>query len=164
MTVGLIGVALRDAAPAQISCGHQGVQPVIVCEVGSAAGQRLFDELTKIREALEAAHAVLVDLVRLGGAATPAELHLARVLNDLEMTGGWQETLLDWATRHNTSIKEAPASDRTAELRAWVIKEKASTERALENLRPGATSTRVSLGAALSVLVNVLQQLDKEAP
>jgi outer membrane PBP1 activator LpoA protein len=102
VTVGLIGVTLRDATTAQIACGHQGVRPVVVAEIGVAAGQRFYEELTKIREALEAAHAVLVERAKEGGAATSAEFHLARVLNDLEMTGDWQETLLDWATRHSS--------------------------------------------------------------
>lgn len=94
VAVGLIGVTLRDSSSALISCGHHGVSPVVVANVGTATGQRFYDELTKIHEALEAAHAVLLERAKVGGAATPAEFHLARVLNDLEITGEWQQTLM----------------------------------------------------------------------
>ena len=96
VTVGRIGVALHDSPPlAMISCDHQGVRPIVIGEIGLAAGQRFYDELTKIREALTAAHAVLVERVRADAPTTPAEFHLARVLHDLEITGDWQKTLIE---------------------------------------------------------------------
>jgi hypothetical protein len=80
VTVGQIGVTLREPpAPALISCGP------VICDVGPAAGKRFFNELTKIHEALVAAHVVLVERTRIGHATTPAEVHLARMLVELEI-------------------------------------------------------------------------------
>lgn len=78
--VGQICVALRDP-PAnntgQLACGHD------VCDVSYATAYRFFVELTKIRDALVTARAVLTE--RASGIATPAEVHLANVLVDLEI-------------------------------------------------------------------------------
>ncbi len=93
VAVGLISITLHDSASAQISCDHHGVRPIVVAKIGAAAGQRFYDELTKIHDALEAARAVLLERAKEGGNTTPAEFHLARVLHDLEITGDWQQTL-----------------------------------------------------------------------
>lgn len=106
LTVGQIGVTLRESpATAKISCGRQGVRPTIIGEIETAAGQRFFDELTKIRECLCAAHAVLVERVQAGGGTvtpTPAEAHLARTLTDLEIADDWQGTLLERTAHEET--------------------------------------------------------------
>jgi hypothetical protein len=62
---------------ARLACGAVG------CAIGSAAGQRFFDELSKIREALTTAHKVLVRSA--GGATSPDEMHLVKLLVDLEV-------------------------------------------------------------------------------
>jgi hypothetical protein len=78
--VGQIVVALREppANTGQLSCGH------VVLDVGYAGAYRFASELTKIREALLAAHAVLTE--RTIGKTTPAEARLASLLVDLEIT------------------------------------------------------------------------------
>ena len=77
--IGQLSVTLHEppANTAQIACGH------VICDVGYAAGYRFFIELTKIREALVTAHAVLTE--RASGSTTPAEAHLASLLVDLEV-------------------------------------------------------------------------------
>jgi hypothetical protein len=77
--VGQIAARLDDPpdSKASVECGH------VVVDVGYAAGYRFFTELTKIRAALAAAHAVITE--RRSGAATPAEVHLASLLVDLEV-------------------------------------------------------------------------------
>ena len=74
-----ISVTLHEppANTGQLCCGH------VVCDVGYAAGYRFFTELTKIRETLVAAQAVLTE--RASGATTPAEARLASLLVDLEV-------------------------------------------------------------------------------
>ena len=79
--VGQIFVTLRDPPvhTGQVSCGH------VVCDVGYSAAYRFYSELTKIREALSAARAVLTSR-QAEGATTAAEMHLARLLVELEIT------------------------------------------------------------------------------
>lgn len=77
VTVGLLSVEIFDGkVTAVVTIG--GPQPTEI-DVGAAAGRRIFDELTKIREALLAANAVLRDPV------TKTEMHLANLLVDLEI-------------------------------------------------------------------------------
>ena len=78
--IGQISVTLREppANTAQVTCGH------VVLDVGYAAGYRLFTELTKIREALVTARAVLTARGS-AGETSPAEMHLAKLLVDLEV-------------------------------------------------------------------------------
>ncbi len=80
--IGQISVTLREPPvnTAQVACGH------VVCDVGYAAGYRFFTELTKIHAALLAAHTVLADPDRPNNAATAAEMRLAQLLVDLEIT------------------------------------------------------------------------------
>jgi len=82
VAVGQLRVRLRDVSPAaaSIECGYT------VCDIGYTAGYRFASELTKIREALIAAHAVIVDRGRGGGAAATAEVSLAAKLVDLGIT------------------------------------------------------------------------------
>jgi hypothetical protein len=89
LVIGQISITLREppANTAQIACGH------VVLDAGYAAGYRFFSELTKIREALVAAQAVLVDRANFGYATTPAEVHLASKLVELEVTPDWNGTL-----------------------------------------------------------------------
>ena len=77
--IGQISITLHEppANTAQIACGH------VVCDVGYAAGYRFYTELTKIREALVAARAVLTE--HESGVTTPAEARLASLLVDLEI-------------------------------------------------------------------------------
>ena len=79
--VGQLVVTVDSAAnTTRLACGSVG------CDIGSAAGQRFFDELTKIREALTTAHKVLVLSARKGGDNTsPDEMHLVKLLVDLEV-------------------------------------------------------------------------------
>ena len=78
--VGQIAITVDPAAnTTRIACGPVGT------DIGSAAGQRFFDELTKIREALTTAHKVLVRSALKGGDASPDEMHLVKLLIDLEM-------------------------------------------------------------------------------
>lgn len=79
--IGQISVTLREppANTAQVACGH------VVLDVGYAAGYRFFCELTKICEALAAAHQVLIDRDESGAATTSAEVHLARMLIELDI-------------------------------------------------------------------------------
>lgn len=78
--IGQISVTLRDppANTGQVSCGH------VVCDVGYAAAYRFYAELTKIREALVAARAVLTARGS-AGATSPDEMHLALLLVELEI-------------------------------------------------------------------------------
>jgi hypothetical protein len=94
ITVGNLAVTLRPQGlrglaplPAMISCG------TINADVSPAAGKRFFDELTKIREALVAAHEVLTQRMRSGHAATPAEVRLASRLVELEVLPDWENTI-----------------------------------------------------------------------
>jgi hypothetical protein len=88
VSVGQIAVTLREPPhECRISCGP------VAREFGAAAAKRFYDELTKIREALVAAQKVLVDRTHSGHAATPAEVHLARMLCELEVEPDWQDTL-----------------------------------------------------------------------
>ncbi len=79
--IGQISVLLREPPDntGQIVCGP------VVCDVGYASAYRFFIELHKIRETLVAAHAVLTER---GGESktTAAEMHLARLLVDLEIS------------------------------------------------------------------------------
>jgi hypothetical protein len=79
--VGQISVTLNDppANTASIACGTAS------CTVGSAAGQRFFDELTKISEALTTAHKVLVRSALKGGDTSTDEMRLVKLLVDLEV-------------------------------------------------------------------------------
>jgi len=80
VVVGKIAVTRRDLpARSLIACGPA------ICDVGPSVGQRFFDELTKIREALLTAYAVLVDREWLDHPSTPSEVHLARLLVELEV-------------------------------------------------------------------------------
>jgi hypothetical protein len=88
--VGNIAVTISEpSAPptAQIACGR------VVCDIGHAAGKRFYDELAKIREALVAAHAVLLARANSGVATTSAEAHLASKLVELEVLPDWGDTL-----------------------------------------------------------------------
>jgi glucokinase len=78
--IGQISVALHEppANMGQVSCGH------VVCDVGYAAAYRFYTELTKIREALATARAVLTARGS-AGETSPAEMHLARLLVELEV-------------------------------------------------------------------------------
>jgi hypothetical protein len=83
VTVGLLSVEIFDGkVNAVVTIG--GRQPISI-DVGAAAGRRIFDELTKIREALLAADAVLHDDQAPSGPVTRSEVHLARLLVDLEI-------------------------------------------------------------------------------
>ena len=78
--IGQIVVTVDATAnTARLACGAVG------CDIGSAAGQRFFDELTKIREALTTAQKVLVRSALKGGDTTSDEMHLLKLLVDLEM-------------------------------------------------------------------------------
>ena len=78
--IGQIIVTVDPAAnEARIACGAVG------CDIGSAAGQRFFDELAKIREALTTAQKVLVRSALKGGDTTSDEMHLLKLLVDLEV-------------------------------------------------------------------------------
>ena len=78
--VGQIVVTVDSAAnTTRLACGSIG------CDIGSAAGLRFFDELTKIREALTTAHKVLVRSALKGGDTSPDEMHLVKLLVDLEV-------------------------------------------------------------------------------
>ena len=79
--IGQISVTLRDppANTAQVCCGH------VVLDVGYAAGYRFYTELTKIREALLAAYAVLAQPGDVHRPASPEEVHLANKLIELEI-------------------------------------------------------------------------------
>ena len=80
ITIGKITVTLRDLpARSLIACGPA------VCDVGPSVGQRFFDELTKIREALLAAHGVVVSREWHDRMTTADEMHLARMLHELEI-------------------------------------------------------------------------------
>jgi len=78
--IGQISVTLREppANTAQVVCGH------VACDVGYAAGYRFFSELTKIREALVTARAVLTARANAGETSSD-EMHLARLLVELEI-------------------------------------------------------------------------------
>jgi len=82
VTVGLLSVEIFDGNNAVITIG--GPQPTSI-DVGAAAGRRFFDELTRIRAALLAADAVLRDDQAPSGPVTRSEVHLARLLVDLEI-------------------------------------------------------------------------------
>ena len=78
--IGQIVITVDPTAnAARIACGKAR------CDIGSAAGQRFFDELAKIREALVTAHKVLVCSALKGGDTSPDEMHLAKLLVDLEV-------------------------------------------------------------------------------
>lgn len=80
ITVGKIMVTIRELpARSLISCGPA------VCDVGPSVGQRFFDELTRIREVLLAAHAVIVSREWHDRPTTPDEMHLARMLVEMEI-------------------------------------------------------------------------------
>jgi hypothetical protein len=78
--IGQISVTLHEppVSKAQIACGH------VVLDVGYAAGYRFFIELKKIHEALLDAHAVLTARTN-AGQTSPVEMHLARMLVELEV-------------------------------------------------------------------------------
>jgi hypothetical protein len=83
VVVGQISVTLRKPpALALLRCGHRHAAQT----AGPAAGQRFFDELTKIREALLAACEVLAQPGDVHRPASPEEIHLARMLIELEVT------------------------------------------------------------------------------
>ena len=78
--IGQISVTVDSTAnTTRLACGSVG------CDIGSAAGQRFFDELTKIREALRTAQKVLVGSALKGGDTSPDEMHLLKLLVDLEL-------------------------------------------------------------------------------
>jgi hypothetical protein len=79
--VGQITVLLREPPDntGQVVCGH------VVCDVGYASAYRFYTELHKIREALVAAYAVLTARGS-EGKTSSAEMHLARLLIELEVT------------------------------------------------------------------------------
>lgn len=78
--IGQIVVSLDPSAnTTRIACGP------VSCDIGSAAGQRFFDELTKIREALTTVQKVLFHSARTGGATSSDEMHLLKLLVDLEL-------------------------------------------------------------------------------
>lgn len=79
VAVGQLRVRLHGDPPtaASIECGYT------ICDVGYTAGYRFASELTAIREALIAAHAVIVDRGLHGGTTTSAEMTLAAKLVDL---------------------------------------------------------------------------------
>lgn len=80
ITVGKITVTIRELpARSLISCGPA------VCDVGPSVGQRFFDELTRIREVLLAAHTVIVSREWHDRPTTPDEMHLARMLVEMEI-------------------------------------------------------------------------------
>lgn len=89
ITVGDLSVTLREtSALASIGCGR------VSLDVSHAAGRRFFDELSKIREVLLAAHAVLTQRALSGHATTtPAEVHLASRLVELEISPDWARVL-----------------------------------------------------------------------
>lgn len=78
--IGQISVTLHKppANTAKIACGH------VALDVGYAAGYSFITELAKIREALVTARAVLTAR-GLAGATSSDELHLTRLLVDLEV-------------------------------------------------------------------------------
>ena len=82
VSVGQLRVRVSGDPPiaASIECGYT------VCDIGYTAGYRFASELTAIREALVAAHAVLVDRGLGGGATTSAEMTLAAKLVNLGIT------------------------------------------------------------------------------
>jgi hypothetical protein len=86
VTIGKISVELFDDAAigpdARIT--FDVMRPVSV-DLSRAAGKLFFDELTKIREALIAAHYVLAQPGPLDRAVTPEEVRLVRMLVDLEI-------------------------------------------------------------------------------
>ena len=78
--IGQIVIALDSAAnAARIACG------TVSCDIGTAAGQRFFDELAKIREALTIAQKVLFHSAQKGGTTSSDEMHLLKLLVDLEL-------------------------------------------------------------------------------
>ena len=79
--IGQISVTLREPPTntAQVACGH------VALDVGYAAGYRFFIELKKIREALLDSHAVLTARTN-AGQTSAVEIHLARLLVELEVT------------------------------------------------------------------------------
>ena len=78
--VGQISVYLQEPPEntGQVCCGH------VKCDMSYAAAYRFSTELTKIREALSAARAVLTDRAS-AGATSAAEMHLASLLIELEV-------------------------------------------------------------------------------
>ena len=88
VTVGNLSVELFDDAAigpdARITRRRRIAAPVSI-DLSRAAGKLFFDELTKIREALVAAHDVLAQPGPLDRAVTPEEVHLVRLLVDLEI-------------------------------------------------------------------------------
>lgn len=78
--IGQLSVSLREspANTGQVVCGH------VVCDVGYAAAYRFYTELTKVREALDTAHAVLTQSAN-SGATSATEMRLARLLVELEV-------------------------------------------------------------------------------
>ncbi len=81
VTVGLLSVEILDAHALVSVRGPRSV----AIDVSATVGQRIFDELTKIREALLAADAVLRDDEAPLGPVTRSEVHLARLLVDLDI-------------------------------------------------------------------------------
>lgn len=80
--VGQISVYLQEPPEntGQVFCGH------VKCDMSYAAAYRFSTELTKIREALSAARAVLTDRASASaGPTSAAEMHLASLLIELEI-------------------------------------------------------------------------------
>ena len=84
VTVGLLSVEIFEGKTTAIIA--IGAPHSVAIDVGAATGKRFFDELTKIREALLAAHAVLAQPGPLDRAASPEDLHLARMLVELDIS------------------------------------------------------------------------------
>jgi hypothetical protein len=79
--IGQIAVFLQEpsANTGQLVCGK------IHCDMSHAAAFRFSTELTKIRTALSAARAVLTDRASSTAPTSAAEMHLARLLVELEI-------------------------------------------------------------------------------
>jgi hypothetical protein len=78
--IGQIVVTFDPTAnTARITCG------TVSFDIGSAAGQRFFNELTMIRDALKAAHKVLMGSALKGGEASPDEMNLLKLLINLDI-------------------------------------------------------------------------------
>jgi hypothetical protein len=86
VTVGNLSVELDDDAAIGPSAriAVAATRPVSI-DLSRAAGKLFFDELTKIREALVAAHDVLAQPGPPDRAVTPEEVRLVRLLVDLEI-------------------------------------------------------------------------------
>jgi hypothetical protein len=81
--VGKIIVTVGDPSvnTGRLACGSAG------CDVGAAAAQRFFDELTTIREALVTARKAFFHSFRTArtAEASPDEMRLLKLLVDLEL-------------------------------------------------------------------------------